>query len=97
MAGLILVKGPIDQVPEIAAARDIPIAVQTLQLKPDPSQAGLYSLEYVAYQTPQNGGYTPRTPNIFVLVNGQLVNFLSGLTAEAPRCRYRRRPRRRSR
>ena len=84
MAGLILVKGPIDQVPEIAAARDIPIAVQTLQLKPDPSQAGLYSLEYVAYQTPQNGGYTPRTPNIFVLVNGQLVNFLSGLTAEAP-------------
>jgi len=49
-------EGPIDQVPEIAAARDIPIAVQTLQLKPDPSQAGLYSLEYVAYQTPQNGG-----------------------------------------
>lgn len=84
MAGLILVKGPIDQVPEIAAARDIPIAIQTLQLKPDATTPGLYSIEYAAYQTPQNGGYSPRTPFMFVLVNGQLVNLLSGLTAEAP-------------
>lgn len=78
MAGLIIVKGPIDQVPEIAAARDIPIAVQTLNLNLDPS-TGTYTDEYLAYQpsaTPPGptGGYTPRSSNIFVLVNGQLVS-----------------------
>ncbi len=84
MAGLIIVKGPIDQVPEIAAARDIPIAVQTIQVQQDATTPGLYTLEPKAYQTPANGGYTPRSPFIFVLVNGQLVNFLSGLVAEQP-------------
>jgi len=72
MAGLILVKGPIDQVPEIAAARDIAIAVQTLNLNLDPS-SGMYTDEYLAYQSSLNGGYTPRSSNLFVLVNGQLV------------------------
>jgi suppressor of ftsI len=85
MAGLIIVKGPIDQVPEIAAARDIPIAVQTLNLNRDPS-TGMYTDEYLAYQPPATppgptGGYTPRSTDLFVLVNGQLVSHGSGFIA----------------
>jgi suppressor of ftsI len=80
MAGLIIVRGPIDNVPEIAAARDIPIAVPGLQLNPDPTVPGGYCVEYNAYQQPQNGGYTPRSQFIFMLVNGQLVNVISGLS-----------------
>jgi hypothetical protein len=34
MAGLILVKGPIDEVPEIAAARDELLAIQNLKMNP---------------------------------------------------------------
>jgi hypothetical protein len=34
MAGLILVKGPIDKVPEIAAARDELLAIQNLKINP---------------------------------------------------------------
>lgn len=77
MAGLIIVKGPIDQVPEIAAARDIPIAVQTLNLNLD--STGMYTDEYLAYQSPSNGGYTPRSSNLFLIVNGQLVSHGSKL------------------
>lgn len=85
MAGLIIVRGLIDQVPEIAAARDIPIAIQTLNLNKDPS-TGMYTDEYLAYQPPTNppgptGGYTPRSTDIFVLVNGQLVSRGSGFAA----------------
>ena len=87
MAGLIIVKGPIDQVPEIAAARDIPIAVQTLNLNQD--STGVYNDDYIAYQQPTtppslNGGYTPRSTDLFVLVNGQLVSHASGLVATNP-------------
>ena len=87
MAGLIIVKGPIDQVPEIAAARDIAIAVQTLNLNLDPS-TGMYTDEYLAYQPSTTGGYSPRSSNIFVLVNGQLVargsNFAQGQFNNTP-------------
>lgn len=86
MAGLIIVKGPIDQVPEIAAARDIPIAVQTLNLNLDPS-TGMYTDDYIAYQqasTPPGptGGYTPRSSSLFVLVNGQLVSSGKGFAQQ---------------
>lgn len=88
MAGLIIVKAAIDQVPEIAAARDIPIAVQTLNLNKDPS-TGMYTNEYIAYQKQTippgpTGGYTPRATDIFVLVNGQLVSRGSGFAFEQP-------------
>jgi suppressor of ftsI len=76
MAGLILIPGAIDHVPEIAAARDIQLAVQTLNVNPDPTNPNLLSLEYAAYCTPQNNGYDPRPQFMFVLVNGQLVSQL---------------------
>ena len=34
MAGLILIKGPIDEVPEIATARDELIAIQNIKINP---------------------------------------------------------------
>ena len=80
MAGLIIVPGPIDKVPEIAAARDIQVAVQSLQVAPDSANPGIYSTEYLAYRSPANGGYNARPPNMFVIVNGQLVNLISNLT-----------------
>jgi suppressor of ftsI len=84
MAGLIIVKGPIDAVPEIAAARDIPIAIQSLQVDADPKLPGIYDTEYIAYQPPASGGYSPRSQYIFLLVNGQLVNLMSSLILEQP-------------
>jgi len=77
MAGLILVSGAIDQVPEIAAARDIQLAFQTLNVfPPNAANPGAYSLEYAAYCTPSNGGYVPRAPYMFALVNGQQIGQL---------------------
>ncbi|MDQ6823024.1 MAG: multicopper oxidase family protein, partial [Candidatus Eremiobacteraeota bacterium] len=84
MAGLIIVKGPIDLVPEIAAARDIPIAIQALQVNPDATNPGIFSTEYLAYRSPKDGGYTPRSKYLLMLVNGQLVNVVSGLSAGNP-------------
>jgi suppressor of ftsI len=80
MAGLIIIGGPIDRVPEIAAAREIPIAVQSLQVNADATQPGIYDTEYIAYQTPQNGGYNPRSQYMFVLSNGQLVTLIDFTT-----------------
>ncbi|HEY5258152.1 MAG TPA: multicopper oxidase family protein [Candidatus Baltobacteraceae bacterium] len=74
MAGLLLVGGPIDRVPEIAAARDLQYAIQTLQVNQDTTNPNLYSTEYIAYQTANNGGYNPRSEYLFMLVNGQLVS-----------------------
>jgi FtsP/CotA-like multicopper oxidase with cupredoxin domain len=76
MAGLIIVGGAIDHVPEIAQARDVRIAVQTLQANPDPTTPNGFSLEYSAYCTPQNNGYNPRPQYLFMLVNGQMVSQL---------------------
>lgn len=80
MAGLIVVQGALDRVPEIAAARDIHIAVQSLQVNPDATTPNLYTLEYQAYQTPQNGGYNPRSDYMFVMTNGQLINLIDFTT-----------------
>lgn len=52
MAGVIIVEGAIDEVPEIAAARDEVIAVQDVGLFESPSQPGLWS-----YDPPQNAIY----------------------------------------
>lgn len=84
MAGMIIVPGAIDLVPEIAAARDIPVAIQALQVNPDAASPGIFSTEYTAYQPPKNGGYTPRSQYMLMLVNGQLVNLISGLAAGNP-------------
>jgi suppressor of ftsI len=62
MAGLIYVLGPIDAVPEIAAARDITLVVQTLDVNEVKTKSGvIYEREYVAYRAPQNGGYNLST------------------------------------
>lgn len=76
MAGLLVVPGAIDRVPEIAKARDVRIAVQSLQVNANGKTPNLYDLEYVAYQTPQNGGYNPRSDYMFLLSNGALVNLI---------------------
>lgn len=49
MAGVIIVEGAIDEVPEIAAAQDYVLAVQDVGLFPDPSEPNLWS-----YNPPQN-------------------------------------------
>jgi FtsP/CotA-like multicopper oxidase with cupredoxin domain len=77
MAGLILVGGPIDQVPEIAAARDIHVAVQSLSVNVDATDPSIQDLEYVAYQPPASGGYKPRSKYEYFISNGQLINLLT--------------------
>jgi suppressor of ftsI len=57
MAGLIVVRGPIDEVPEIAAARELFVVVQTLNVNKSKTDPELYDLEYEAYKSPKDGGY----------------------------------------
>ncbi len=76
MAGLIIVRGPIDQVPEIAAARDLQLAFQTINVNKSTATPGIYDLEYAAYQPPTSGGYKPRADYLYALVNGQVVNLI---------------------
>jgi FtsP/CotA-like multicopper oxidase with cupredoxin domain len=89
MAGLIIVKGPIDRVPEIAAARDLQLAFQTINVNKSTATPGIYDLEYAAYRPPKSGGYKPRADYLFALVNGQLVNlidFTTGPVCGASNC-----------
>ncbi len=78
MAGLLVVRGPIDEVPEIAAAREIFLAVQTLELNPAPHDPNLLQFEFVAYQTPypQGDGYNCAFDYMIVMVNGRPVSFV---------------------
>jgi suppressor of ftsI len=82
MAGLIAVRGAIDQVPEIAAAREVFFVVQSLQVNPGPN--GVYEYEPVPYALPQNGGYTGTTDYVMMTVNGEGVLWItqSGNTTE---------------
>lgn len=89
MAGLIIVRGAIDNVPEIAAARDFPFVFQTLNVNASTVNPGTYDLEYAAYKPPTQGGYRPRADYLFALVNGQLVNlidFTTGPVCGASNC-----------
>ena len=72
MAGLIVVHGAIDTVPEIAAARDIRVVVQSLNVNPNPSDPTLYEYEPVAYVAPPQG-YNLGTDFSMYTVNGQGV------------------------
>ena len=78
MAGLLVVRGPIDRVPEIAAAREIFLAVQTLELNPTPNDPRRLQFEFVAYQPPypQGDGYNCAFDYMIVMVNGQPVSFV---------------------
>lgn len=76
MAGLILVKGPIDAVPEIAAARDELLAIQNLKIKPLDSTSARWGFEPVAYRPPNQGGYSPQTEVELITTNGNLVTVI---------------------
>jgi suppressor of ftsI len=71
MAGLIVVRGPIDDVPEVAAAREIFLVVQTLNVNRSKTHPDLYEREYVAYKTPAQGGYDFGTEFTMLTVNGE--------------------------
>lgn len=79
MAGLIVVRGAIDQVPEIKAAREEFLVVQTLNVNQSKTDPTLYEYEPVAYQTPQNGGYNLGTDYTMLTVNGQGVNWANNI------------------
>ncbi len=70
MAGLLVVRGPIDEVPEIAAAREIFLAVQSLNVNLN-KKLNLYEREYVAYKKPADGGYSFGTEFTMLTVNGE--------------------------
>ncbi len=76
MAGLIVVRGPIDAVPEIAAAREIFLVIQSLNVNPSKTTPGLYEREYVAYKPPKEGGYSFGTAYTMLTVNGAGVNWM---------------------
>jgi suppressor of ftsI len=75
MAGLLIIRGPIDEVPEIAAAREILLVVQTLQVNKTPGTRNHYELEPIAYKPPNQGGYNLSTNFVMMTVNGQGVNW----------------------
>jgi suppressor of ftsI len=80
MAGLIVMRGAIDAVPAIAAAREILMAIQTIQVNPSMARPGTYDYEPVAYQPPPpaGNGYSVGPTFAFVTVNGQLVSVNNG-------------------
>lgn len=84
MAGLIVVRGPIDEVPEIAAAREIFVVVQSLNVNPSKTHANLYEREYLAYKTPQDGGYAFGTQFTMLTVNGEGAYWIRNRTADSP-------------
>ena len=70
MAGLVLVKGPIDDVPEIAAARDELLAIQNLKLNPLNSSGTIWGQEPLAYRPSNQGGYSPTSKVELITANG---------------------------
>lgn len=73
MAGLILVKGPIDEVPEIAAARDELLAIQNLKINPLDGDSREWGLEPLAYRPASSGGYSPESKVELITANGKPV------------------------
>ncbi|MGA8534077.1 MAG: multicopper oxidase domain-containing protein [Candidatus Tumulicola sp.] len=84
MAGLIVVRGPIDDVPEIAAAREIFLVVQSLNVNPSKTHRNLYEREYLAYKKPEDGGYSFGTVFTMLTVNGEGIYWVRNTTREAP-------------
>jgi FtsP/CotA-like multicopper oxidase with cupredoxin domain len=73
MAGLILVKGPIDDVPEIAAARDELLAIQNLKINPLDGSSREWGQEPLAYRPASFGGYSPVSRVELITANGSPV------------------------
>ena len=81
MAGLIVVRGPIDEVPEIAAAREVFLTVQTLDVNKSKTLPGVYEREYIAYKTPAEGGYNFGTDFTMITSNGEGIYWVDNTTA----------------
>jgi suppressor of ftsI len=84
MAGLIVVRGPIDDVPEIAAAREIFLVVQSINVNPSKTHPGIYEREYLAYKKPEDGGYSFGTVYTMLTVNGDGIYWVRNTTRDAP-------------
>jgi suppressor of ftsI len=84
MAGLIVVRGPIDEVPEIAAAREIFIVAQSLNVNPSKTRPGIYEREYIAYKTPEHGGYSFGTQFTMLTINGEGTYWIRNRTTDMP-------------
>jgi suppressor of ftsI len=78
MAGLLVVRGPIDEVPAIKAAREIFVAIQSLCLNPSPGDPKLLQYEFVAYRTPypDGPGYNCAFDYMIVTTNNEPVTFV---------------------
>ena len=97
MAGLILVKGVIDEVPEIAAAREEMLVIQNLKLNAGQGGAGRWGWEPVPYKRAEQGGFSFETELELLTVNGNPVLSIDrrGKTPQAsagPLPVYRMRP-----
>ena len=84
MAGLIVVRGAIDDVPEIAAAREIFLVVQSLNVNRSKAHPHLYEREYLAYKTPKEGGYSFGTEFTMLTVNGEGAYWVRNATTQSP-------------
>ena len=82
MAGLIVVRGPIDHVPEIAAAREIFIVAQSLNVNPTKTHPVTYEREYIAYKKPADGGYSFGTQFTMLTVNGEGTYWVRNATKD---------------
>lgn len=83
MAGLIVVRGPIDAVPEIAAAREIFIVVQNINVNLNPA-TNVYEYEPVPYAAPSAGGYDDFPEYSMFTTNGQAIGWYNNNTGAGP-------------
>lgn len=81
MAGGLIVKGAIDEVPEIEAARSIPLVIQDIGLFPSENDPNLWTYEPVQNAIWQTfGGY--------VTINGKRTSLRGGFTTGDYKLRY---------
>jgi suppressor of ftsI len=73
MAGLVLVKGPIDNVAEIAAARDELLAIQNIKINPLDETASVWGQDPMAYRSADQGGYSPVSKVELITANGTAI------------------------
>ena len=81
MAGGIIVRGAIDEVPEIKAARDIPLIVQDIGLFPSEDNPDIWT-----YEPRQNSIW--QTFGGYVTIKGQKTNLRGGFTTGDYKLRY---------
>jgi suppressor of ftsI len=81
LAGAIIVRGAIDEVPEIKAAREIPLVVQDFGLFPSENDPDLWTYEPV-----QNAMW--QTLGGFVTIKGERTNLRGGFSTGDYRLRY---------